>query len=182
LLQKLLAFQLLRRRRRTSIRDDNLITETFMTKSQAISLLDEWASASIKLRQLNEKLESEIGEHRAQFEAAVAPIRERFSPKIQSIESKINGLENEIFNYLRSKGQPLQITSSKAIAANEVRVGRRNVPVKKFIEVAASKGDAMYDALQVQIAKAERLLGKDTIDQIADKKTEIVQTIKLLDS
>lgn len=153
-----------------------------MTKSQVVALLDEWAAASIKLRHLNEKLESEIGEHRAQFEAAVAPIRERFSPKIQSIESKISDLENEILKYLKAKAQPLQIASSKAVAANEVKVGRRYVPVKKFIDAAASKGNAMYDALQVQIAKAERLLGKDTIDALADKQTEIVQTIKLLDS
>ena len=153
-----------------------------MTKSQVVALLDEWAAASIKLRQTQAKLDDAIAEYRAEFEAAAAPIRDKFSPKINSIELKIKSLEQEIIGYLRSKPQPLQIASSKAVAANEVKVGRRYVPVKKFIDAAASKGNAMYDALQVQIAKAERLLGKDTIDALADKQTEIVQTIKLLDS
>ncbi len=149
-----------------------------MTKQEAVELLEQWADQKEEVQKIRAKMEAAITPIRNELESKIAEVSGKFEFRIADAEKRAVELEHSLLEFLSRKKPPFQIESDRAIAAIIEKIGRRVIDVRQFIQIASDRGDAMYDALTVGVAKAERLLGAETIDRISTKSTHVEKIVK----
>jgi hypothetical protein len=146
---------------------------------------DEWAAKLAEIRKLEAAKEKAIAPIVAQHEEELRPFLAKYDPKIEQLQAEAAALHTEVIGWLNEREAPIHLETDKAIAARSTvaKVGPRVASVKRFLEVAKSKGESMYECLDVLIANAEKLLGKKELDQICTRPaTETTTcTLKLKD-
>ena len=140
---------------------------------------DEWADLGKKITKLEDARDAALEPHRQKYESAYAAVGRQHDPKIEKLQQQRDELQAEVIGWLNAQGKAVTIEATKAIAANEMKVGARVIDPHKFFEKAKSKGAAAWDCVTVAIAKAEKLLGKTTVDEISTKDSKLVPSLKL---
>lgn len=140
---------------------------------------DEWADLGKKITKAEEARDADLEPHRKKYESAFAEVGRQHDPKIEKLQQKRDELQGEIIGWLNAQGKAITLEATKAIAAVETKVGSRVIDPHKFFEKAKSKGAAAWDCVTVAIAKAEKLLGKTTVDEISTKDSKLVASLKL---
>lgn len=141
--------------------------------------LDDWGKSQQKIKKLTEQKIEELLPFQKEFEEKTKGIQMRYERKLAQEENRSAELEKTITEWLKANNTPIVVEGELAIASNELQKGRRVIDVKAFMAIAADKGDAVYECLNVGIDKAEKLLGKIEVDRIATAESKIVQRIKL---
>lgn len=155
-----------------------------LTKSEVIELLGEFAKLEKRLQTLAKKRDDELSPLIEAHNEASRPILDEFEAKSTKIRAKRDEVNAQIKGYLDAAGRDQVITGEKAYAERktETKVGPRVIDPKTFYDTVKAKGSEFWGCLSVGIAKAEKFLGKTSVDEIADiKSTEVVTTeIKLI--
>lgn len=155
-----------------------------MNQSDVKYKAERWASHMKKIDDLNAQREREIEPLRRAFDRKADPINERYAADIAKAEAAAEKIYDEVIEWLNKQSKSVMVESKHAEAEmfiGEVESRTRSVGVKKFLKYAKTKGDAVYDCVNVVIAKAEKLLGKTELDKISEKPKENVRraTLKL---
>ncbi|MEO8649178.1 MAG: hypothetical protein ABI539_08435 [Acidobacteriota bacterium] len=146
-----------------------------LSQSAIKARADEWAL-----------VKSKIQTAQTAKDAALAPIVERHEDemriasakhdrKIETLQAEADALETEVLGWLNTQAGDVMVSGERAVAEKktETKIGQRIVDVKKFLETAKSKGEAMWDCVSVAVAKAEKLIGKSELDAISTKKETV---------
>ena len=147
--------------------------------------LDEWATVQTKLNKAatakNKKLDPFIKEHNERIEPILSEYNERVAP----LNAKAVQLKAEISQMLKANtdkdGNPktISIGSDAATVTISKSEGSRVVSVQKFFDAVKEKNQMFWSSLTVVIKHAEKLLGKEKIDEISEKKTTFPVVISL---
>ena len=150
-----------------------------LTQAEVKAKADEWArlGAEIEKKEAarNAALEPEIEAHNE----AIKPILAKHDPKINVLTAKRSEIAAEVTNWLETQGKPMTLTGELAIAVVESKSSSRKIDVGKFLEKAKTHGSAMWECLSVAVAKAEKLIGKATVDEISTTDSKLVAVLKL---
>lgn len=145
--------------------------------------IDEWGLLTAEIAKAETARERAIEPIIAQHNEELAPILKRHDTKIDKLRSAKDSLSGEILGWLDANGKPLRLEGATAVAeySTGTKLGDRVIDVKKFLEVAKAKakGEAMYDCIQIGIAKAEKLLGKTELDQISERPSKDTKSVTL---
>lgn len=147
--------------------------------------LDEWANLQAKIVHQenirNKKLAPLIQKHNEETK----PFIDVCEAKTQPWRTKAAAIEAEIKALIESdrdadgNPKPITISTDSAIATVEKKVGARMVNVKKYFDFVKVKTADFWKSLKVTIKDAEPIVGKNKIDELADKKTDFVTAIRL---
>lgn len=140
---------------------------------------DQWAGLGEKIRKAEEARDADLEPHRKKYEAAYDEVGKQHDPKIDKLHTQRAALETEVLDWLQAQGKTVSLEGSKAVAANELKVGARVIDPHKFFERAKEKGAAAWECVTVAIAKAEKLIGKTAVDEISTKDSKLVPSLKL---
>ena len=129
----------------------------------------------------NKELDPLIREHNAK----IAPIVETYDAKLTPLRSQSTDLEKEIDALLKAnvdgEGDPVPVHIATEMAGAELTKteGARVVSVLKFFDSVKTRTAAFWECLKVEVGKADKLLGKDKVDQISEKSTSFKVKISL---
>jgi hypothetical protein len=149
-----------------------------LTQSQIKANVDEWAKLDEKIQKATETMNSALEPFYRKHALAIQPVLDEHEPKIQKLFDKKASLEAAVISWLNEQKKPLAISGELAVAANETKLGSRVIDPVKFFVVAKEKGQAAWECVTVAIAKAEKLLGKKTVDEISSKDSKLVPSLK----
>ena len=153
-----------------------------LSKKAVLELMDEFRSVTEAITKAEAAAAKALEPLMEAHEAACRPIKEKLEQKTLPLADRRTEIKNEIFGYLEQQGKDQVLRSPGGVVAEqktETKVGSRVIDVEKFLKAAKSKGAAMWSCVTVAIAKAEKLLGKELIDEISTKK-ETVETNRTL--
>lgn len=150
-----------------------------LTQAEIKAKADEYAAIGEKIEKLAEKREGELAPLRAKFEKDAAPITKKFDAKISKLAESRAAIESEVLGWLNGVGKPIVLEGDLAVAAVEMTIGKRTIDPEKFFKTVKERTAAFWECLTVGIAKAEKMIGKDRVDQLADKESKLVATIKI---
>ena len=153
------------------------------TQKAAMEALALWAEGEKALDKLRAKRERDLAPLMEAHNEACRPIEERFAKKAEPLMETQAELEGDIIEFLTAKDRDQTLTANGAIAEQktETKTGRRVIEPQKFFDAVKAKGAEFWSCLKVEIAKAEKFMGKIEVDKIADKeqKTETVRTVRM---
>lgn len=155
-----------------------------LTKTAVFELMDEFAAVEAKIAKADAAKNRELDPLLAAHNDACRPVLERFEKKTMPLIDRREAIVAEVSGYLEQQGKDQIIRSQSGAVAEqktETKIGSRVIDIEKFMKAAKSKGAAMWGCLSVAVAKAEKLIGKEAIDEISDKKetTSVVRTLRL---
>lgn len=150
-----------------------------LTHGQVKEKADEWAALCQKIAKAYRARNAEIHPFQVEYEKATAPILERHEGKLGKLWEQAAEIEREVLGWLNGAGKALVVEGEKAVAANELVVGRRTIDARRFSDAVPHHTAEYWECLTVAIAKAEKMLGKTKVDEIAVKETKLNPTLKL---
>jgi hypothetical protein len=150
-----------------------------LTQNEIKSKADEWAKLGKRIERCEAEKNAELDPFIKKHLKGIQPILDHHDPKIQKLRDQQAEIYSEIVGWLNNQGKPLTLAGELAVATVETKVGSRVIDVKKFLEKAKDKGEALWDCVSVAIAKAEKLIGKTAVDEISTKDTKLVPSLKL---
>lgn len=141
---------------------------------------DEYAGLMAKIENLKTAKNKKINPLLVELNEKTKPIEEEYARKIAPLQVKADALEIEVLAAVTLIGKPIAIDTKRAIAELKTIVGDRAVDPQTFYEAAVHKGAAVWECFKVQLAKADKLLGKKQVDALAkkDEKLEASLTLK----
>lgn len=147
--------------------------------------LEEFAKVQAQIKRAeksrNKKLDPIIRKHNEEMK----PILEKFEKQVEPLRSRSDAIEKEIKALIEvdrdadGNPKPILITSENAVASVEKKEGMRIVDAKKYFDFVKNKSVAFWKSLKVTIKDAEPIVGKNKIDDLSEKKTDYVSTVKL---
>ncbi len=153
-----------------------------LSKAAVKERLAEYAVTMAKLTAAENKQNAELDPFLVQYNEDTAPILAKHEKKLTPLIEKRDELAAEIYGYLDAQKKDTLVEMAGYIAERktQTKLMPRVIDIKKFIEAAKKKGEAMYACLTVGVKKAEDLMGKE-IDQISTRpeKTEVVTQLRL---
>jgi hypothetical protein len=149
-----------------------------LSKAQVKKKADEWFKVGKQIEKAEKALATDLRPFEEKFEKDTAPVRERHDAKIQKLYDKQAELNREVIEWLEGQGKVISVAGDVAIAESVTKIGSRVIDPQKYLDKAKDKGVAMWDAVTIMIAKAEKLLGKKTIDEISTKETKLVASLR----
>ena len=149
-----------------------------LTQATVKTKADEWFKTGQQIEKAERARSEALRPYEEKFEKDTKPVREAHDAKIQKLYDKQSELEREVIEWLESQKKPITVAGDKAIAENVTKVGSRVIDPQKYLDKAKDKGSAMWDAVTIVIATAEKLLGKKTIDEISTKKSKLVASLR----
>lgn len=107
------------------------------------------------------------------YDKAAKPIIAKHEKKLAPLIEQRERIAAEITAFFDAQESDIEISEAgyTGYRKTERKLMPRVIDVKKFIETAKKKGEAMYACLTVGVKKAEDLLGKE-IDQISERPTK----------
>ncbi len=147
--------------------------------------LDAYAAVEGKILKLSARRNKELDPLITEHNERIKPILEKYTDSISPLNAQSAELKSEIERMLRANtdadGNPKTITvaAEKATVQVTKSEGSRVVDVQKFFAAVKDKSALFWQSLTVVIKHAEKLLGKEKIDTISEKKTTYSVAIAL---
>lgn len=140
---------------------------------------DEWALLADKVRLAENKKNAELDPFVVEFNEKTKGIVTKHDRKIGLLVEQRVELEEEITDWLEAQGKVIALSGDLAVAANELQVGSRKIDAENFFAKVTDRSAAFWECITVAIAKAEKYLGKDKVDDLSSKSSKLVATLKL---
>lgn len=144
--------------------------------------LAEYAVTMAKLERAENAQNAELEPLLEKYNEDTKPILAKHEKKLSPLMAKRDVLSAEIYGYLGGQEKDVEIEMSGYVAERktQTKLLPRVIDIKKFLDIAKKKGEAMYACLTVGVKKAEDLLG-DEINQISTRpeKREVVTQLRL---
>lgn len=146
-------------------------------------LADEWAGLQRQIQKAEDQKTSALSPIYERHNEELKPVLAKHEGKIEKLRARSDELEGRVTGWLETREADTTIATDHAVASRttETKSGQRIIDVKKFMNAAKSKGEAMWDCVSVAVAMAEKLIGKKEIDAISTKKetTRVEATLRL---
>lgn len=151
-----------------------------LSKAGVKEKLAEYAVTVAKLNKAESAQNAELDPLLVEYNEAAKPILAKHEKKIGPLRAKADELSAEIYGFLDGQTADVEIEMSGYVAQRRTqsRLMARVIDVKKFLEMAKKKGEAMYACITIGVKKAEDLLGKE-IDLISERPTKTEVTVAL---
>lgn len=150
-----------------------------LTQADIKLMADQYAVLDKKISKACGAMNDELAPLLEDLEKKSAPIRKKHEAKIQKLRDEQAAIETEVVGWLNRAGRPLALEGELAIAAVESKVGSRVIDPQKFFDLVKAKGSEFWACFRVEIAKAERFLGKTKVDEVSTKESKLVATIRI---
>jgi len=150
-----------------------------LTQAEVKGLADEWAGFQAKIARAEAKRNEELDPFIVEYNEKTKPITAKHDAKIQKLKDEQAAIGKRVTEWLASHGKAIVLEGEAAVAANEVKVGSRVIDAEKFFSLVKAKGSEFWGCVTVQIAKAEKFLGKTEVDKISSKESKLVPVLKL---
>lgn len=151
-----------------------------ITQQEVKELADRIIAIDEAIAASESKRGAELDPFLRKLEADTHAINAKFDAKVDKLRSERDSLMGDVTAWLTQHGKPIVITGERAAAANELVVGRRTVDAKTFFDAVPVRTPAFWSCLSVGIAKAEKLIGQTAVDEIANKETKLVPSVRAL--
>lgn len=152
-----------------------------LTKALVKERLAEYAAVQKKLASAENAQNAEIEPFLEKYEKDTKPVLAKHEKKLAPLIEKRDALAGEIYGFLDALDMDIEIENAGFVAERktQTKLLARVIDVKKFLEAAKKKGEAMYACITIGVKKAEDLLGKE-IDLISERpsKTEVVTALR----
>ncbi len=149
-----------------------------LSKAAVKEKIAEYAVAAAKLEKAENAKNAEIEPFLEKYNEDTKPVLAKHEKKIAPLMAKRDELAAEIYGFLDDQDKDIEIEMNGYVAERktQTKLLPRLIDVKKFLEIAKKKGEAMYACITVGVKKAEDLLGKeiDLISERPEKKEVIV--------
>lgn len=156
-----------------------------VNKTAVKQKLEEWAAVQKRISAAddakNKKLAPIVEAHNEEikpilenFDKKAAPLRERAAELEAEIKAMVEANRDEAGNPV-----PVMVSSDKATAAVEKKEGARVIDVGRYFDLVKVKTAEFWATVSVKIAGAEKLLGKNAVDEISDKRESYTTTLRL---
>lgn len=148
--------------------------------------LDVWARLQERIGKAHAKRNRELDPHLRTHQDAIAPIVAKYDLLLDPLLRESTALHKEIETLLLANtsadGKPkvAAVAGDAATAQLMVSEGARIVDVQKFFATVKTKGESFWNSLKVVIKDAEKLVGKEKIDEISEKKSAYSVAIALI--
>lgn len=152
-----------------------------LSQAAVRQLADEWAEKKAAIAKAEAARNAAIEPIIARHNEELAPVLKRHDAKIEKLQAEADSISGEVLGWLNSHGSPIRLEGELAVAEFKTgtKQGPRVIDVKQFLETARSKGEAMYDCINVLVSKAEKLLGKVELDQISTRPESTTTDVTL---
>lgn len=150
-----------------------------LTQAEIKTMADDWAALGTKIDKARQAKDAEIEPFTRRFEEDTKSIREKHDKKILKLMEQQADLSDSITEWLKGHGKAVVLEGETAVAANEVKVGSRTIDPESFFKLVRSKGSEFWNCVKVEIAKAEKFLGKTEVDKISKKDTKLMPVLKV---
>lgn len=147
--------------------------------------LEAWTVLQVKIGKVVSKRDKQLEPLIKEHNEKTKPILEEFDSKVAPFRTQAAEIEKEISALLTANidesGNPIPIIIAGESATVTVTKseGARIVSVQKFFDLVKTKTSAFWDCLSVGVAKADKLIGKDKVDEISEKRTTFPITFSL---
>lgn len=149
-----------------------------LSQAQIKEMADRVVELERKMLSLEEKRGKEIEPFRVAFERDTADINAKYDAKAAKLREERDTIYGEVVIWLESQGKVMSLEGEKAVAVNELVVGKRVIDPETFFDKARFHGRLFWDCLTVGIAKAEKLIGATAVDEMATKESKLVASVK----
>lgn len=149
-----------------------------LTQAEVKAKADEIVRIDQKIAALEGKRTVELDPYLQQLAADTKEINEKYDGKVAKLKDQKSGLAVEVLSWLGQHGKAVVLEGDLAVATNEVVVGKRVIPPASFFEKVKERTTGFWDCVSIGIAKAEKLIGKTAVDEIAHKETTLVASVK----
>lgn len=147
---------------------------------------DEWAVLLRKIRTAEAARDAALAPIIERHADELAPVLNKHDAKIEKLQAHADEIYREVKEWLEARGEPVRLEGERAVAEFRIatKLGPRVVDVKRFLDAARPKGEAMFDCISILVAKAEAVLGKRDLDAISHRpETKVIEAgLKLKDS
>lgn len=149
-----------------------------LTQAEIKAKADEIVRIDARISHLETKRGMELDPYLIEFNEKTKEIVARYDGKVAQLASKRQDLVDQVIGWLESQKKSIVLEGEVAIAANELVVGKRTIGAKKFFDQVKDRSAGFWDCLTVAIQKADKFLGKDKVDAMAEKETKLVASVK----
>jgi hypothetical protein len=152
-----------------------------ISKRRAQELIDELHELKKKQAQLVATRDTELATPKAEYEAACAPINERYNKRLTGFATDIASKEKDLREFMltgfdeQTGAVALGMLESAVVKGKQlvavVKVGStRVVPPEGFFKAVAERTSEFWGCLTVGLAKAEKFIGAKRVEDLAHKK------------
>jgi len=126
---------------------------------------ERWAKVRRELDELEAKRDAEL-------DAATEKIAKKYDKRVDALTQKVDTLYDEVLGWLKKRKKSITVESKSAIATllAGVRSGNREPDAQKFIAACKKRKVDPWPAVNVVIARAEPILGKNEFDKVCTTK------------
>jgi len=126
---------------------------------------ERWAKVRRELDELEIKRDDAL-------EAAMAAVNKKYDKRIDALTTKVDTLYDEVVAWLKTRKKSVTVETKNAIAMllAGVRSGNREPDPQKFIAACKKRKVDPWPAVNVVIARAEPILGKNEFDKVCTTK------------
>lgn len=150
-----------------------------MNKKQIAELGQEWADLETERRAKEAVKSQELKPLTDRYDRACAPVIEKFATELSPITTRQKELLETIQKNLLAGVSPdgsikIPLVEGDHFTAEVLKSTTRSVSPFRFIEATpkAKRTSAFWECIGVLIGKADKFMGKDEVDAIADKDTK----------
>lgn len=152
-----------------------------LTKATVKERLAEIAVVEKKLKLAGDAQDAEMEPFLERYNEDTKPVIAKFEKKMRPLLEKRDELLEGLYGFLEQQEADISIESNGWVAERKTqkKLLPRVIDVKKFIEAAKKKGEAMYACITIGVKKAEDLMGSE-IDNISTRpeKTEVTKAVR----
>lgn len=150
-----------------------------LTQAEVKAKADEYAGLQQKIQKAEDAKARELAPFEAEFEEKTAAIVEKHDAKIVKLANQAAAIEDEVLGWLNGVGKPIALEGELAVASVQLKTSSRKIDPETFFKYVKDKSAAFWDCVSIGIAKAEKLVGNDKIDQISSTESKLVASLKL---
>jgi hypothetical protein len=144
-------------------------------------LCEEWSALQVSITKAEEAKQRAMAPLVEKHNEELKPVLAKHDPKIEGLITRSDEVRTQIREWMLLQPKDMNFSGETWIAGvlSGESLGNRVVDVKKFLDLAKQKGDAIYECVTVILKKAEPLIGKKKIDEISSQHKTPTRTFTL---
>ncbi|MFZ1699973.1 MAG: hypothetical protein WBO10_07925 [Pyrinomonadaceae bacterium] len=150
-----------------------------MTQAEIKAKADEWARLDGKIKKAESDKTAALEPFVTEFNERTATVAKRYDKRIGKLVEERATIEDEVTEWLEKHGKAIALAGDLAVAANELKVGSRSIDPETFFDRVKDRSKDFWNCVGIAIAKAEKLIGSDKVDEMSSKTSKMVATLKL---
>ncbi|HEV7700320.1 MAG TPA: hypothetical protein VGO43_08845, partial [Pyrinomonadaceae bacterium] len=127
-----------------------------LSKAAVKGKLAEYAAAKAKLEKIERAQMKDLSPLYERHNEELKPVLAKYEPKITAAIAEVDAIAAEVLTFLDTQTADVAIAEAGFVAERKTqsKLMARVIDVKKFLERAKTKGEAMYACIRIEVKKA----------------------------